>query len=167
MTDSEHLRIAYEGIIKQNPSNIEAVHYLAVWHLERHSFQQARKYFGHLSNLRSNDVDVWFCLSVSSAMAEEFEECLTALSKATSLIEKGADDVRVKFCHALMTEKRKEYPLALEGYLHCLGQCGLVLANENTNSTEFSSDSYPIAFMKELKGELMFTTVYFLPQPLL
>ena len=40
MSDSEQLRIAYEGIVKQNPSNVEAVHYLAVWHLERHSFQQ-------------------------------------------------------------------------------------------------------------------------------
>ena len=40
MTDSEQLRVAYEGVVKQNPSNVEAVHYLAVWHLERHSFQQ-------------------------------------------------------------------------------------------------------------------------------
>jgi tetratricopeptide (TPR) repeat protein len=155
MTDSEHMRVAYEGIIKQNPSNVEAVHYLAVWHLERHSFQQARKYFGHLSTLRSDDVDVWFSLSVSSAMADEFEECSIALSKARSLVEKGADDVRVKFCNALMSEKRKEYPIALEGYLHCLGQCGVVLDNEHNNSTEISSDSYPISFMKELKGEVM------------
>ena len=40
MSDSEQLRLAYEGVVKQNPSNVEAVHYLAVWHLERHSFQQ-------------------------------------------------------------------------------------------------------------------------------
>ena len=40
MTDSEQLRVAYEGVVKQTPSNVEAVHYLAVWHLERHSFQQ-------------------------------------------------------------------------------------------------------------------------------
>lgn len=40
MNDSEQLRVYYEGVVKQNPSNIEAVHYLAVWHLERHSFQQ-------------------------------------------------------------------------------------------------------------------------------
>jgi hypothetical protein len=40
MTDSEQLRLAYEGVVKQTPSNVEAVHYLAVWHLERHSFQQ-------------------------------------------------------------------------------------------------------------------------------
>lgn len=43
MTDSEQLRLAYEGVVKQTPSNVEAVHYLAVWHLERHSFQQVFK----------------------------------------------------------------------------------------------------------------------------
>ena len=35
-------------------------------------------------------------------MAEEFEECSTALSRATALIEKGADDVRVKFCNGAL-----------------------------------------------------------------
>ena len=45
MTDSEQLRVAYEGVVKQNPSNVEAVHYLAVWHLERQSFQQVSMKF--------------------------------------------------------------------------------------------------------------------------
>ena len=40
MTDSDQLRGCYEGVIKNNPSDAEAVQYLAVWHLERHSFQQ-------------------------------------------------------------------------------------------------------------------------------
>lgn len=40
MTDSDQLRGCYEGIIKNNPSDADAVQYLAVWHLERHSFQQ-------------------------------------------------------------------------------------------------------------------------------
>ena len=31
-------------------------------------------------------------------MAEEFDECNTALGRATILIKKGADDIRVKFC---------------------------------------------------------------------
>jgi hypothetical protein len=44
MSDSEQLRLAYEGVVKQNPSNVEAVHYLAVWHLERHSFQQVTSF---------------------------------------------------------------------------------------------------------------------------
>ena len=40
MNDTEQMRICYEGIVKNNPSNMDAVNYLAVWHLERHSFQQ-------------------------------------------------------------------------------------------------------------------------------
>lgn len=58
---------------------------------------QARKYFGHLATLRHDDPDVWLCLSVCCAMAEEFEECSTAIKRASTLIEK--DDVRIKFCH--------------------------------------------------------------------
>jgi hypothetical protein len=38
--DPENLRLCYEGIVKHNPNNVEAVNYLAVWHLERQSFQQ-------------------------------------------------------------------------------------------------------------------------------
>lgn len=45
MNDSEQMRVVYEGVIKQNPSSIEAVHYLAVWHLERHSFQQVNYFY--------------------------------------------------------------------------------------------------------------------------
>jgi hypothetical protein len=45
--DSESLRVMYEGLIKHNPNNTEAVHYLAVWHLERQSFLQVKLfYFG-------------------------------------------------------------------------------------------------------------------------
>ena len=33
--DLEQLRVVYEGVVKQNPSDIDAVQYLAVWHLER------------------------------------------------------------------------------------------------------------------------------------
>lgn len=40
MTEADRLRASYEGILKNNPSNIEGVHYLAIWHLERQSFQQ-------------------------------------------------------------------------------------------------------------------------------
>ena len=43
MSDSEQLRVCYEGVVRQNPSNVEAVHYLALWHLERHSFQQVKQ----------------------------------------------------------------------------------------------------------------------------
>jgi len=68
MSDSDQLRVFYEGNVKQNPSDVEAVHYLAVWHLERQSFQQARKYFGHLATLKSEDPEVWLSLCISCAM---------------------------------------------------------------------------------------------------
>ena len=38
--NSEQLRICYEGVVKHNPTNVEAVNYLAIWHLERQSFEQ-------------------------------------------------------------------------------------------------------------------------------
>lgn len=43
-TDSEQLRQSYEAVVRHNPSNYEAVHYLAMWHLERHSFVQVENY---------------------------------------------------------------------------------------------------------------------------
>ncbi len=60
---------------------------------------KARKYFGHLTTLRENDADVWLCLSVCCAMAEEFTECIAALRSAKAFIENSEEDVRVKFCH--------------------------------------------------------------------
>lgn len=30
----------YESMLKSNPSNVEGIHYLAIWHLERQSYQQ-------------------------------------------------------------------------------------------------------------------------------
>jgi hypothetical protein len=33
--DSEQMRVAFEMAVKLNPSDVEAVQYLAVWHLER------------------------------------------------------------------------------------------------------------------------------------
>ena len=77
---------------------------MAVWHLGRHSFQQARKYFGHLATLRHDDADVWLLgLSVCCAMTV-FDECNTALTRATVLIKEGGDDVRVTFCNALVSK---------------------------------------------------------------
>ena len=37
-------------------------------------------------------------------MAEEFDECNTALGRATILIKKGADDIRVKFCNGKFSD---------------------------------------------------------------
>ena len=40
MNETEQLRIRYEGVVKQNPSDVEAVDFLAQWHLQRHSYSQ-------------------------------------------------------------------------------------------------------------------------------
>lgn len=105
-------------MLMHDSTNIEAVHFLAVWYLDRHGYHQvymylpfnvtieitictskARRYFGHLATLCSVNADVWLCLSVCCAMSEEFAESLYALKTATNLIEHYEDDVRVKFCH--------------------------------------------------------------------
>ena len=44
-------------------------------------------------------------------MAEEFDECSTALNRATTLISRGADDVRVKFCTGKETEFSASSPI--------------------------------------------------------
>ena len=33
--DSDHMRLMYETAVKQTPSNLDAVQYRAVWHVER------------------------------------------------------------------------------------------------------------------------------------
>ena len=134
---------------------------MAVWHLERHSFQQARKYFGHLATLRHDDADVWLCLSVYCAMTEEFDECNTALTRAAVLIKEGGDDVRVKFCNALMAERRKDFSLALEMYSQCLTECGTSISREQgitDDDTRAADDTQeaaicadqPMSFIREL-----------------
>ncbi|RYH04874.1 hypothetical protein EON65_46265 [archaeon] len=41
-SDSERLKACYESIVQHNSNNIEAVHYLAVWHFERQSFNEVK-----------------------------------------------------------------------------------------------------------------------------
>lgn len=142
-------------------------------------------------------------------MAEEFVECSTALKTAQNLIPASEDDVRVKFCHgktelgtitlrvqcfmcvcivlvlslALMSEKRKDYTIAMEGYVTCLNQCAAAAqaqAQEEASGRSSSSmsgsggawneasggagaaggaggqgPSQKLMFMKELRGEVM------------
>jgi tetratricopeptide (TPR) repeat protein len=136
-----------------------------VWHLERHSFQQARKYFGHLATLRLDDPDVWICLSVCCAMAEEFEECSTAVKRASNLLE--PNDIRLRFCQSLMQEKKKDYPSAIDGYTSCLTECGAISDEAIHFESALESHSITISqeeidsrrkradFVKELGGEVM------------
>jgi tetratricopeptide (TPR) repeat protein len=133
--------------------------------LDRHSFQQARKYFGHLATLRHDDPDVWICLSVCCAMAEEFDECSTALKRAATFLDQ--EDIRLRFCRSLMHEKKKDFPNAIDGYNSCLNECSAVAdeAIHFENALEARSIAAPqeeidarrkrAEFMKELSGEIM------------
>eukprot|EP01035_Chromulina_nebulosa_P018192 gene18192-23853_t len=167
---SEQLRVFYESAVKLNPSNIEAVHYLAMWHMERHSFQQARKYCGHLATLKSNDSNVWICLSICCAMAEEFDECNGAIRRASSLLENHENDLRIQFCKALLCEKSKDYITAMDNYMKCLNQSLFSYQSlEDRKNTELQLQSIdkttisliphwtdkPKAFLQEMKGEIM------------
>lgn len=42
MHDTEQKRVQNETLVKANPSNIDAVVYLAQWHLQRHSYSQVQ-----------------------------------------------------------------------------------------------------------------------------
>lgn len=121
MNDSEQLRVCYENIVKQNPSNIEAVSYLAHWHMHRMSYSQARKYFGHLATLKE-DCEVFLSLSICCAMTEEFDECLAGLHRADGRKANKEDEIRIRFCTAIMMGKKREFQPALEGFNHCIAE---------------------------------------------
>ena len=47
MEDIEALRVYYEGVVNQDPTDVDAVHFLGMWHLDRQSYYQVRiLYFG-------------------------------------------------------------------------------------------------------------------------
>lgn len=56
-----------------------------------------------------------------------------------------------------MSEKRKEFPIAMEGYMHCLSQCSAVEAqSDNLNrANEGATTTREFSFIKELRGEVM------------
>jgi hypothetical protein len=98
-------------------------------------------------------------------MAEEFEECTSALKRAANLLDK--DDIRMRFCQSLMCEKKKDYPNAMDGYMACLSECGVV--SEESVAFEKALETHSVTlppedvdnrrkrfeFMKELSGEVM------------
>ena len=130
---------------------------------------QARKYFGHLATLKQTDPNVWLCLSVCCAMADELEESNVALTRAQSISQNNENDLRIKFClgvftksiftqsivviniqlysSALLAEKKKEFTTALDGYNACLNGCP-VEPQDNSGT----GDSTSITFLKDLKG---------------
>lgn len=97
--DAESLKLCYEGIVKHNPNNADAVSYLAVWHLERQSFQQARKFYSHLSTLRKEQADVWMCLCICCALGDDFKSSVAALTEAKKVMRTPVEEVRLRFCY--------------------------------------------------------------------
>lgn len=64
-----------------------------------------------------------------------------------------------------MSEKRKDYTIAMEGYVTCLNQCAAAATAAGTTGTpqqssedttkQSSSNPSKLVFMKELRGEVM------------
>jgi hypothetical protein len=48
--------------------------------------------------LKVNDPEVWLCLCVCCALADEYSDCQNALSNAKSFISNSEEDVRIRFC---------------------------------------------------------------------
>jgi hypothetical protein len=46
--DAEALRLYYEEVLRSNPNNTQAVYYLAIWYLERQSYQQVSSLYSVL-----------------------------------------------------------------------------------------------------------------------
>ncbi len=73
-------------------------------------------------------------------MAEEFEECSTALKRATALLDvqyqqqggSSSNDVRLKFCSGLYAEKKKDFNAAMECYNQCLNECTFCYPSSHT-----------------------------------
>lgn len=98
-------------------------------------------------------------------MAEEFEECFTSIKRAANLID--SHDIRLRFCQALMNEKKKDYQLALDTYNTCLSDC-IGVGDESVHfENAIKSQAIDVSpeeidlrrkraeFMRELSGEVM------------
>ena len=59
---------------------------------------QSRKYFGHLTSLRINDIDAWLSLSICCSMSGEHEASAASIEKAVELVQNQEFDIRIKFC---------------------------------------------------------------------
>lgn len=97
-TDTEALRLYYEKTLRTNPNNIQGVYYLAMWHLERQSYQQAKRFFAHLATLKSEDVDIWLSLAICCAFSEDYEDSYNALISSKKYIKNSEAEIRWKFC---------------------------------------------------------------------
>ena len=101
---------------------------------------------------------------------------MAAVSRASYLLEKRDADPKVRFCHgenncvihlfvvmcvcesALLSEKKKEYASALDGYVQCLND--IRESEEVTTSAEATeggddSSRKTLSFIKDFRGEIM------------
>jgi Flp pilus assembly protein TadD len=97
--DADSLKHCYEGILSHNPNNADAISFLGIWHLDRQSFQTARKYFAHLSTIRSDSADVWMCLCIACALNDDFRASVSALTEARKVTQTPTEEVRLRFCY--------------------------------------------------------------------
>lgn len=108
-------------------------------------------------------------------MAEEFDECLSGLKRSTELATSVDDNIRLKFCSSLVSEKKREYTFAMTGYIACIHDVSTYIHGQEQQLTQLISDVRcdtrdrsgdqllteearmlnHIASMKELKGEIL------------
>ncbi len=72
----------YEIAISQDPSDSQAAMYLAMWHLERGSYLESKKYFSHLATIEPTNINVWLSLGISSALSGDLVDSERALFRA-------------------------------------------------------------------------------------
>lgn len=89
-------------------------------------------------------------------MTDEFEESFASLRRASNLKESREDEIRIRFCSALLSEKKREYQSALEGYMSCI--------NDITGLYDFSipvtnaPEDRMRRLMNDTRGEIMLRT---------
>lgn len=98
-SESENLKQYWEGVIKLNPNNADAIAFLAVWHLERQSFQQARKFYTQLAGIRRSNADVWLCLCICCVLSDDIKSGIHALTEARKVVRSPVEEVRLRFCY--------------------------------------------------------------------
>jgi TPR repeat len=100
---------------------------------------------------------VFLSLSICCAMTEEFEECAATLKRSESLKESIEDEIRIKFCWALLSEKQCEYQCALEGYSNCLTEL-TQLYDFSLHSVDNGTEDPQKTIMNDIRGDVLLRT---------
>lgn len=72
-------------------------------------------------------------------MTEEFSECLAALRRAEKLRCSQDDDLRILFCSTLLSEKKRDFGPAMEGYIRCLNELSQITSAKREMTEETAS----------------------------